>query len=257
MGAPVFHFKPTPSSGLMRQHFLIMKFTLRTILLSTICLTWSHMLLAQTFSKNDFTYTVTSANEVTITSGPNPDGTVTIPATVTNDGTTYNVTEIGDISFFNRNKIKTVFIPSSVSRIGNSAFWGCNALTSLVIYNNQIKSNAMGTLVNSLRTIPAGSTGEFLVDGGSGEGNEITNAQVIAARTKHWLPKKYENNSWKDIPVKGDVNGDGKVNVSDVTTLVNMILGTIPKNEAVADINGDGKVNVSDVTALVNLILGQ
>lgn len=133
-GAPVFHFKPTPSSGLMRQHFLIMKFTLRTILLSTICLAWSHMLLAQTFSKNDFTYTVTSANEVTITSGPNPDdGTVTIPATVTNDGTTYNVTEIGDISFFNRDKIKTVFIPSSVSRIGNSAFWGCNALTSITI----------------------------------------------------------------------------------------------------------------------------
>jgi hypothetical protein len=26
-------------------------------------------------------------------------------------------------------------------------------------------------------------------------------------------------------PLKGDLNGDGKVNVSDVTTLVNMILG--------------------------------
>lgn len=26
-------------------------------------------------------------------------------------------------------------------------------------------------------------------------------------------------------PLKGDVNGDGKVNVSDVTTLVNIILG--------------------------------
>ena len=145
----------------------------------------------------------------------------------------------------------------AVNKLTSLSVQGCNALTSLVIYNNQIKSNAMGTLVNSLRTIPAGSTGEFLVDGGSGEGNEITNAQVIAARTKHWLPKKYENNSWKDIPVKGDVNGDGKVNVSDVTTLVNMILGVISKDEEHADVNGDGKVNVSDVTALVNLILGQ
>ena len=54
----------------------------------------------------------------------------------------------------------------------------------------------------------------------------------------------------------GDVNGDGKVNVTDVTALVNMILGVIPKDEARADINGDGKVNVSDVTALVNIILG-
>ena len=54
----------------------------------------------------------------------------------------------------------------------------------------------------------------------------------------------------------GDVNCDDKVNVSDVTALVNMILGVIPKDEARADINGDGKVNVSDVTALINIILG-
>ncbi|MBQ4138719.1 MAG: hypothetical protein II592_04165, partial [Muribaculaceae bacterium] len=28
-------------------------------------------------------------------------------------------------------------------------------------------------------------------------------------------------------PLKGDVNGDGSVNVTDVTTLVNIILGVI------------------------------
>ena len=53
----------------------------------------------------------------------------------------------------------------------------------------------------------------------------------------------------------GDVNGDGNVNVSDVTALINMILGVIPKDLVSGDINGDGNVNVSDVTALVNLIL--
>lgn len=55
--------------------------------------------------------------------------------------------------------------------------------------------------------------------------------------------------------IKGDVNADGVVNVSDVTTLVNMILGITAKNVALADIDGNGTVNVSDVTALVNLIL--
>ena len=70
-------------------------------------------------------------------------------------------------------------------------------------------------------------------------------------------------NRWtvKDITdqysaIWGDVNGDGKVNVSDVTTLINMILGVIPKDEERADLNGDGKVNVSDVTTLINIILG-
>ena len=54
----------------------------------------------------------------------------------------------------------------------------------------------------------------------------------------------------------GDVNYDSKVNVTDVTTLVNMILGAIPVDIVHADVNGDGNVNVSDVTALVNIILG-
>ena len=42
--------------------------------------------------------------------------------------------------------------------------------------------------------------------------------------------------------------------VSDVTTLVNMIHNGETANLELADINGDGKVNVSDVTALVNII---
>ena len=51
----------------------------------------------------------------------------------------------------------------------------------------------------------------------------------------------------------GDVNGDGIVNVSDVTALVNVILAT--ENYENCDINGDGTINVSDVTELVNQIL--
>ena len=53
----------------------------------------------------------------------------------------------------------------------------------------------------------------------------------------------------------GDVNVDERVNVSDVTTLINMILNVIPKDMDRGDINGDSKLNVSDVTALVNIIL--
>ena len=147
----------------------------------------------------------------------------------------------------------------AVNKLTSLSVQGCNALTSLTIYGNQIKSNAMGTLVNSLRTIPVGSTGLFDVRIATNEGNEITTEQVRIARNKRWLPREYINGSWQDIPagLVGDVNGDGKVNVTDVTTLVNMILGVIPKNLELGDINGDSKLNVTDVTALVNIILGQ
>lgn len=54
---------------------------------------------------------------------------------------------------------------------------------------------------------------------------------------------------------KGDINADGVVNVSDVTSLINKILGIAEYADAVCDVNGDGEVNVSDVTALINMIL--
>ena len=56
----------------------------------------------------------------------------------------------------------------------------------------------------------------------------------------------------------GDANGDKLVNVSDVTTLINYILGIQSDltNFGVGDINNDGRINVSDVTALINIILG-
>ena len=65
-----------------------------------------------------------------------------------------------------------------------------------------------------------------------------------------WLNKQWST------ALPGDVNGDERVNVSDITTLVNMILGVTEMNQVYADVNGDGRVNVSDVTALIYIILG-
>ena len=55
---------------------------------------------------------------------------------------------------------------------------------------------------------------------------------------------------------RGDVNSDGTVNVTDVTALVNRILGNASYSDALCDVDGNGTVNVSDVTTLVNIILG-
>ncbi|MBQ3362401.1 MAG: NAD(P)H-dependent oxidoreductase [Muribaculaceae bacterium] len=58
-------------------------------------------------------------------------------------------------------------------------------------------------------------------------------------------------------PLEGDINGDGEVNISDVTSLVSLILEDsgdtfYPSN---IDVNGDRELNISDVTALISLIL--
>ncbi|MBQ9356464.1 MAG: Ig domain-containing protein [Prevotella sp.] len=56
--------------------------------------------------------------------------------------------------------------------------------------------------------------------------------------------------------LKGDVNGDGEVNGTDLVALTNMILGRSAKTSA-ADVSGDGDVNGTDYVMLVNIILGK
>ena len=58
--------------------------------------------------------------------------------------------------------------------------------------------------------------------------------------------------------ILGDVNHDGRVTIADVTSLVNIILGTSASSDNnKADVNGDGRVTIADVTSLVNIILGK
>ncbi len=54
--------------------------------------------------------------------------------------------------------------------------------------------------------------------------------------------------------LKGDLNGDGAVNVLDLQLMINCILGRAPV--AGSDLNGDGRTDVLDLQLLVNLILG-
>ena len=74
-----------------------------------------------------------------------------------------------------------------------------------------------------------------------------------------WEIKTFEVKGEKVTYKPYDVNGDGTVNISDVTTLVDFVLGKNPSPcvEAACDVNGDGSVNISDVTYLVDVILGK
>ena len=54
----------------------------------------------------------------------------------------------------------------------------------------------------------------------------------------------------------GDANGDGKIDMRDVTYVGLIILGKKPANE-LADANQDGKINVGDITYIELIILGK
>jgi len=68
-----------------------------------------------------------------------------------------------------------------------------------------------------------------------------------------WLFSQHKNAN----PTKGDVNGDGTVNLLDVTMTISRLLG-LPHpdvTEAAADMNGNGKVDISDVTSIIDVYL--
>lgn len=57
----------------------------------------------------------------------------------------------------------------------------------------------------------------------------------------------------------GDANGDGKINVGDISMMVNFILGKPVTGfiQSAADLDGNGKINVGDISAVVNIILAK
>lgn len=56
-------------------------------------------------------------------------------------------------------------------------------------------------------------------------------------------------------PTPGDVNGDKRIDATDVQLLINAVLGIGPPQEF-ADVTGDGAVNAADIQAGINLLLG-
>ena len=94
------------------------------------------------YQGNTLYYNITSDNTVEVTYYSSTtdnnyvSGDVVIPSSVTNNGTTYSVTSIGDYAFYLCIGLTSVTIPNSVTSIADDAFYGCSSLTSVTIPNS-------------------------------------------------------------------------------------------------------------------------
>lgn len=165
----------------------------------------------------------------------------------------YDVTEIEGIEYLNTENVTDM----------SNMFYECESLTSLDLtkFNtNQVTNmNGMFYSCNNLTTIYCNDN--WAKDGLSDMEmfNGCHNLVGAVAFTDSYIDDSSMANpntgyfTWKRL--RGDVNGDNKVDVADVTAMVNLI-----KNgsySSAADLDGSGTLTAIDITELVNIILGK
>ena len=131
---------------------------------------------------------------------------------------------------------------------------------------------ATGELVNttSLQTIIVGGNLQSV-------GGDLQSPTYVAARYLKFVAKSEINgNAWtsaaeigieaepyKETGMKGDVNGDGAVDVADISAIIGVMAGTpLPPSggdsggsgAGAADVNGDGTVDVADISAVITIM---
>ena len=107
-------------------------FITRFVLLAALFTVFGYMsLCAQSFEHDGLTYNVTGGNEVEVTGYTVEPVNLVIPATVSYEGTDYEVTGIGMNAFKYCTDMVSVDFPENLTYIGEYAFMFCEALASI------------------------------------------------------------------------------------------------------------------------------
>ncbi len=149
----------------------------------------------------------------------------------------------------------------TINRIDNGSFQICFPSTCNTQYEVGSYATSSGQLVDEMQDIM--SEWLPLADGEC----DVTLAIEVLTK-KAGFPPTYEHKAdgptlnirfvKGELPpegVKGDVNGDGELNIGDVNTLIDYVLSS--STVAAADVNNDGEVNISDINFVIDLILNK
>ena len=131
---------------------------------------------------------------------------------------------------------KDVFSGADLTGISNPLQQGVRAGETM--FNSSFISIADNKLVQDRGKLTAVA---LLIDRSN---NQIVNAAKAAI-------------SNADASGKGDVNGDGVVDVADISAIIS-VMATVPDGEAsaTADVNGDGAVDVADISTVITIMAG-
>lgn len=157
---------------------------------------------------------------------------------------------------------------------GSPSKWGTSAATtlflSLVDYTNDTKMVAMteNDIIPDIQNIVNEGAwwlyfcpwyGDFIMSPTNNDPtllDTIYNSEYVI--TLDELPEDLYDYEHTPTITYGDLNGDGKINSTDLTLMKRYLLKIIPNlnvPEETADLNGDGKINSTDLTIIKRFLL--
>lgn len=148
------------------------------------------------------------------------------------------IQRIGDYALYNVSTMSVVELPATMTWLGSHAMAGMTGMTALTC--NATEVPALGD------DVWAGVNQKAIPLTVPAESKEL---YQVADQWKNFL---YEI-SW----LRGDVNGDGEVNIADVNTLIDIILGGKFDDMTMlrADVNGDSEIGIADINEVQDIIL--
>lgn len=221
-----------------------------------------------TFVVDGIYYSSLNGNTAKVVANENVEGyytgDVVIPSTVTYQGTTFDVVAIDDNAFDGCYDLTSVVIGENVTSIGEQAFQGCSGLTSVTIGSNvaSIASKAF-SYCNALATVTClGTVPPVMASSDCFSNVAYNRAKLLVPReaietyqaTDYWYRFATIEGTGNTSAGLGDVNGDGRISISDVTTLIDMLLNNSDYFEN-GDMNGNGRLDIGDVTTLIDSLL--
>ena len=154
----------------------------------------------------------------------------------------YSVTTIGYGAFYRCSGLTSVTIGSGVTSIEEVAFGECSSMTDVYCYAEKVPETIISPYYP---TFSSSASATLHVPAGSVEAYKTTTpwsgfGTIVAI---------------EDVTL-GDLTGDGKVSITDIVKIIDVIAGDITdaNQVAAADVNGDGKVSITDCSAAVDLI---
>ena len=175
-----------------------------------------------------------------------------------------SITGTGEVNFISTQKTgcrvgdgKTLTISggAKVNISGlNYGLFGSGTTSKLVVSGATTKLTAKGTNNASIYRMKATLNNGLAITEPAGAyfnsaGTVVSSGGMVISGTNVVISKP--------TVMRGDVNNDGSVTISDVTALINYLLNSISTgvNVSAADCDQNGNVAISDVTALINFLL--